>query len=250
MTIKNLRLLLAFGALPSITPANLALLAYAAPVDEAYVPFQADLPAGSAYAIEAGRLHPTQFALGWREVAFKTKLIDTKTPAELAAYLKKKDVPVVIGPGGVPYMTDGHHTLSALLASTQPDKTAYGHIIANWSDLAPAVFWARMNAAKNTRLNDATGRGPLEPAHLPATLSAMQSDPYRSLAWAVMTAGGFAERKDVFFQEFFWADFFRNKIAWNDGNDADFARATQEAVALAHTPAAAALPGYTPAVTP
>jgi hypothetical protein len=244
---KALRLLLAFGVLQTIALPGLAPRTFAAATDPVYVSFRADLPAGAAYAIEASRLHPTQFALGWREVVYKAELIRTKSPAELAAYLKKKDVPVVIGPGGVPYMTDGHHTIRALITSAQPDQIVYGHILANWSDLEPAEFWTRMRAANNTRLNDATGRGPLAPAHLPVTLTDMQSDPYRGLAWAVLAAGGFAERKDVFFQEFFWADFFRNKISWNDDNDADFARATQEAVALAHTPAAAALPGWLPA---
>lgn len=212
--------------------------------DAAYVPFRADLPAGAAYTIDARALHPTQFALGFREVRHKAEVISQKDAAGLIAYLKKKNVPVVIGPGGVPYMTDGHHTMRALLESTQTDKTTYGHIIANWSDLPPDAFWAKMRATNNTYLNDAEGRGPLDPALLPDSLLAMQSNRYRGLGWAVLEAGGFTERKDVYFQEFFWADFFRGKITWDDNDDADFARAVAEAVKLAHSPAAAGLPGY------
>jgi hypothetical protein len=64
------------------------------------VPFRADLPAGAACRIDAGRLHPTQFSVGRREIAHKRKAIDKMSAAELPAYLRGKDVPVVIGPDG------------------------------------------------------------------------------------------------------------------------------------------------------
>lgn len=212
---------------------------------EAYAPFRADLPAGAAYQLDATRLHPTQFSVGLREVVFKRAAIDKLTPAKLAAYLQDKDVPVVIGPGGVPYMIDGHHTISALLYSAQADKTVYGHILANWSELTPEVFWARMQAERYTYLKDASGVL-ASPDKLPASLRGMQHDIYRGLAWAVMKAGGFAEIKPpkIFFQEFHWADFFRGRVHWNDGDDRDFARALAEAVALAKSPEAKGLPGY------
>lgn len=212
---------------------------------ELYVPFSPDLPAGAGYRIEAGRLHPTQFAVGRREIVHKRKAIDAMSAADLLAYLQDKDVPVVIGPGGVPYLTDGHHTINALLASAQPDKTVYGHILANWSQLTPEAFWAKMQAGRFTYLKDAAGRA-ADPGRLPATLTAMEHDIYRGLAWAVMKAGGFAEIKPpkIYFQEFYWADFFRERVKWNDGDDKEFERAVAEAVALARTPEAAGLPGY------
>ncbi len=205
--------------------------------------FRADLPAGSAYAIEARQLHPTQFSHGWREVVYKAAKISAMTPAEVRAYLIKKDVPVVIGPGGVPYMTDGHHTLRALLESTAPDKTAYGHILANWAALRPEEFWAKMQASKYTYLNDAAGH-PHLPKALPESLLVMQRDPYRGLAWGVMEANGFLEQKGVFFQEFRWADYFRAKLQWNDADDDAFDDAVKAACVLAQLPAAAQLPGY------
>ncbi len=211
---------------------------------ETYLAYRADLTEGAAYFIDAGRLHPTQFAVGRREVLAKRETIDEKSAAKLVAYLKKKDVPVVIGPGGVPYMTDGHHTLNGLLRSRQSDKTAYGHILANWSDLAPDAFWARMVEHRYVYLKDATGRGPQDPLTLPDSLFKMKDDPLRSLAWAVQKADGYAERPGVFFQEFLWGDFFRTRVKWDDRDDADFARAVREATTLARDPAAAALPGY------
>jgi len=223
---------------------TLALLILTAGAQETYVPFRADLTAGAAYAIDAHRLHPTQFAHGWREVVAKQKAFDAMTAGEVTAYLKDKDVPVVIGPGGVPYMTDGHHTLRALIESKATDKTAYGHILANWSKLHPEEFWERMQANNYTYLKDAAGRGPQPPRMLPESLIVMQRDPWRGLAWGVMKAGGFDERKDVFFQEFRWADYFRDKVRWDDRDDAAFADAVKAASILAQAPVAAGLPGY------
>jgi 3-phytase len=210
-----------------------------------YTAFRPGLAAGAAYQIDARALHPTQFALGWREVVFKRDKIDLKTPPALVAYLKDKNVPVVIGPGGVPYMTDGHHTIRALLESKSPDKTVYGHILANWSALPAGEFWTRMEASNYAYLRDASGQ-PRPASQLPASLLEMQRDPYRGLAWAVMDAGGFAERKDVFFQEFRWAEFFRDKVSWDDADEESFDHALNVARALARTPAAQSLPGALP----
>lgn len=221
----------------------LAFAFLASSAQETYPPFRPDLPAGAAYAIDARQLHPTQFSHGWREVVYKAAKINALSPAEVTAYLKKKDVPVVIGPGGVPYLTDGHHTLRSLIESKAPDKTAYGHILANWSDLDDATFWTRMEANNYTYLKDATGRS-LPPDALPENLLVMQRDVWRGLAWAVMEANGFREMKGVFFQEFRWADYFRDKIRWDDRDDEAFAEAVKAASVLAQAPAAARLPGY------
>lgn len=222
---------------------SLLVLSCSVHASETYHPFRSDLVAGSAYSIDARKLHPTQFSLGLREVVAKTAVIDAKDAAALEAYLKKKDVPIVIGPGGVPYLTDGHHTLRALIESRQSDKTAYGHVLANWSDLDAATFWVRMKELNYAYLKDGEGR-PAAPDLLPETLLKMQPDPWRGLAWAVMVAGGFEEKKGWFFQEFAWADYFRDRVSWNDRDDEDFARAVAAAVELARSPAASALPGW------
>lgn len=213
-----------------------------------YTPFHPDLPAGAAYVIDARQLHPTQFCLGFREVAYKAGLMSRMPPGGLIAFLKHKDVPVVIGPGGIPFLTDGHHTIRALLESSQSDKTVYGHILANWSALSPDVFWTRMQADHYAYLRGPDGQGPLNPGDLPDSLLHMQSDPYRSLAWGVLVRHGYKEVKGAggFFQEFHWGNFFRSRIHWDDRSDAAFERAVAQATALAHEPAAAGLPGYLP----
>lgn len=216
--------------------------------DAVYAPFRPDMTAGTAYTIDARALHPTQFSTGRREIEFKRARFDRMPDAELVGYLKQKDVPVVIGPGGTPYLTDGHHTISALLECRHADKTVYGHILENWSKLPTAVFWKKMRMNGYTYLRDAAGRE-RPPAELPRSLRDMKPDPYRGLAWALMDAGEFKEIKPpaVYFQEFYWADFFRDKVRWDDASEADFQRAVKQAAALAHSPAAADLPGYVPA---
>jgi len=210
---------------------------------ESHASFRSDMPAGAAYAIEASRLHPTQFSHGWREVVHKAAKISAMSPAELKAYLIDKDVPVVIGPGGIPYLTDCHHTLRSLIESAAHDKTAYGYILANWSELDGQTFWARMQEKNYAYLKDAAGVS--QPASaLPASLMAMQRDPYRGLAWGVMEARGFDERKGVYFQEFRWADYFRDKLQWDDADDDAFDDAVKAACVFAQAPAAAQLPGY------
>jgi hypothetical protein len=209
---------------------------------EDYLPFEPTMVAGAACTVDARTVHPTQFTLGWREVVYKAALFDGKSEKEIVKYLKKKDVPLVIGPGGVPYVTDGHHTLRGLIAAQRADKTAYGHVLANWATLEPTEFWRRMVAANYAYLRDASGTD--QPAdRLPATLATMARDPYRGLTWALKEAEVFTELKDVYFQEFFWADYLRDKVKWNDDNDADFARAVAAATRLAQAPEAQHLPG-------
>ncbi len=215
----------------------------------AYSPYDPAMHAGAAYVVDALHLHPTQFCLGFREVAYKAQLLDRMTPAQATAFMQHKNVPVVIGPEGVPYLADGHHTVRSLLESNQPDKRVYGHILANWRSLSPAEFWERMAANHYAYLKGARGQGPLDPAGLPATLLTMQSDPYRSLAWGLLMRHGFKEVHGTsgFFQEFHWGDYLRNKVRWDDRDDASFQRAVDEALSLAHAPSASGLPGYIPA---
>lgn len=208
-----------------------------------HVPFRADLPAGTPCVVDARQVRPTQFSHGWREVVHKQAKMDAMTADALKAYLIGKDVPIVIGPGGAPYLTDGHHTLRALIESKHADKTAYGHVLANWADLAPEEFWARMQEKRYTYLKDAQGN-PQPPGALPESLLTMQRDAYRGLAWGVMEARGFHERKDVLFQEFRWADYLRGQLAWDDADDEAFEDAVKAACVLAQLPAAAPLPGY------
>ncbi|AHF89042.1 chromosome partitioning protein ParB [Opitutaceae bacterium TAV5] len=210
------------------------------------LPFHPGLPAGVTVTIDARLLRPTQSVVGFREVAAKRKNIESKSRRKRVAWLRKKSVPVVIGPGGVPWMVDGHHTLRALVEADVGDKTAFGHILANWSGLDSAVFWRRMRENNYVYLQVPGSRTRLSPARLPVSLLDLQDDPWRSLAWAVGKAGVYEVQNHVFFQKFHWAEFFRVRITWDDSRKKNFRRAVVTAMELACTPAASHLPGWLP----
>jgi hypothetical protein len=252
----------------------------------AYQPLSNASKSGDYVYVDARRVHPTQFCLGYREVAFKaemfSKLAADKTSHDPKAstypYLAKKDVPIIIGPDGTPYLTDGHHTLAALLRSTQPDKTAFGHIVANFYGRPDADFRAYMLDPKNNvaYLYGPNGNGLLNaPAalafdKLPVTVLSedpsqrMANDFYRSLGWAMKDvsynskAADDSPENDLFenFIEFRWGDLLRDKVTWNDASDDSFYLAAANADALAHSESttdlsggvcARDLPGFMPA---
>ena len=220
-----------------------------AQVDDGCLPYAPDMRAGDHFMIDAERLHPTQPSLSFREVDWRTGILNGMSQEQVAANVRTNPPQVIIGPGGVAYLTDAHHTMRAILDSKHADKRVCGVIVQNWSDLSEDAFWARMQATHNVYLRDGQDQR-ITPAQLPASLRDSQSDPYRGLTWMVGSRGGFTARSDVFFQEFYWGEYFRKHIRWNDADDAEFEDAVQRALKLAHEPEASKLPGYIPAPVP
>lgn len=188
-------------------------------------------------------LHPSQFSVGYRALAVKVEEVRAveNPPHRLDAFLKKNEFPVVRGPRGVLYLIDHHHLGLALVQ--RGVKSGYHNVDADWSSLEDAEFWKKMEAEKKVYLRDATGRL-RTPAELPATLSQLADDPYRSLAYFVRERGGFKKTK-VPFAEFLWADFFRPRIPVGS-SDAAFEVAISSAMSWARRPEASHLPGYIP----
>jgi hypothetical protein len=213
--------------------------------DTGCLPFAPDMRAGDHFLIDAERLHPTQPSLSFREVDWRTGILNGMSQEQVAADVRTNPPQVIIGPGGVAYLTDAHHTMRGILDSKHADKRVCGVIVQNWSDLSEDAFWARMQATHNVYLRDGQDQR-ITPAQLPASLRDSQSDPYRGLTWMVGCRGGFTARSDVFFQEFYWGEYFRKHIRWNDADDAEFEDAVQRAPKLAHEPEASKLPGYSP----
>jgi hypothetical protein len=85
------------------------------------------------YSVAVDSIAPTQMNEGFTEVDAKTAAFNLLTPSELQSDLLGDIEPVVIGPGGVLYLTDGHHTFTALLDSIYgaSDPTVYVNVIAN-----------------------------------------------------------------------------------------------------------------------
>jgi hypothetical protein len=115
-------------------------------------------------------------------------------------------------------------------------------ITADLSNLSPNAFWQEMQS-KGWDYLYKRGVGPLSPKELPATVSDMEDDPYRSLADAARDDGAY-QKTTILYADFLWADFFRSRINLGT-SDQDFAQAENEADGIAHTPAAENLPGYT-----
>ena len=214
-----------------------------------FPPFSASMVAGDHFTIDANKLHPTQMTVSFREVAHKVKVLQKMSQANMISLLKQKALPVVIGPGGTAYIADGHHAARALIDSAIVDKSAYCQVIANWSQMQPAEFWEKMRQSNYVHLVDSLENS-IDPAALPNSLRECSNSPYRGLVWAVEQAGGITERDDLYFQEFAWVIYFRPLIQWDDADNADFKRAVKEAMKLAHDPAAANLPGYSPTPLP
>ncbi|GAA4339392.1 ParB/Srx family N-terminal domain-containing protein [Pigmentiphaga soli] len=128
---------------------------------------------------------------------------------------------VVIGWDGNLYLTDGHHSFSALreIADGGPELEVYVKVDANYSDSPDHdAFWQRMVDNKKAWLRDGDNQ-PITVDQLPARLGlphddepgGMQDDPYRSLVYftrdIAYDAGDLPE-----FAEFLWGDWLRGQV--------------------------------------
>jgi len=186
-------------------------------------------------------LRPTQFVLGMKEIEFKVKKITSFNPKELQKYCNEHVVPIVIGPGKQQFMIDHHHFVRACW-ETKVDAFST-KIIKDLSALHEKEFWNQMIRKGWTYLNDQFGLGPHLPSALPIDIRCMADDPFRSLAWAVINAGGI-KKSEVPFFEFQWAVFFRQNLEIRLFSKSDFKDAIKAAMKLVKSPDAAHLPGY------
>ena len=188
------------------------------------------------YLVPLNSIHPTQMNVGFAEVGKKTAGFDLLAPSALQNNLLTGGSiePVVIGPGGVIYLTDGHHTFLALTQSIYgaSNPSVYVDVIANYSNLTPAQFWAQMQANNLLMpVNDGVTQtvDPLTGAPIPTTLAGMTSDVYRGLEYSILKnkssvlfpnpsnitgATGSKipglDKTAAFYSDFIWADAYRS----------------------------------------
>lgn len=184
-------------------------------------------------------LRPTQFAIGMREVDRKTAKFRALGRKKLKAYLRRHPLPVVVGPGGVEHVVDGHHHLRACWEAGH--RRVFIDVKADYSRLSSADFWVAMRKSSWTHLYDEFGGGPHRPQRLPEDIRGAADDAYRSLAWAVRRAGGF-KKSAMLYAEFKWADFFRENLLIGHGVEA-FDRAVKEGLRLCRSRESRRLPG-------
>jgi len=190
-------------------------------------------------------LHPTQFTVGKKAVKEKIKKIEKLYKKDaLAAYRRQKIIPLVLGKNETLYMYDRHHTALAFFAAAIPtrEKFLYGNIQHNLEHLNLQEFWQEMENNNLAYFFDNGGRRPAR--EIPSQIRLLTDDPYRSLAW-ILREKGHIIKQAIPFMEFRWADFFRaNNILLVPNNKKQWKRATKIAIQLAHSPAAAHLPGF------
>jgi autotransporter-associated beta strand protein len=228
-------------ALAAIGPAVAALPAQAGELPpsafQVYNPANASTIQPSPFAlftVPVDQIRPTQMNEGFFEIGRKTAGWDLLSPAQLQAALPTNIEPVVIGPGGVLYLTDGHHTFTSLLNSIYgpSNPSVYVDVIANYSNLTTAQFWTQMQASNFLLpINNGVPQtvDPTTGAPIPTSLQGLTNDPYRGLEYGILkqkdavlfpTAANITgvvgsskpglDKVTGFYSDFIWANAYRS----------------------------------------
>jgi autotransporter-associated beta strand protein len=231
------------------------------------------------YSVPVGSIAPTQMNVGFSEIGKKTSGFDLLAPSALTSTLLTDIEPVVIGPGGQLYLTNGHHTFLALSKSVHgaANPNVFVDVIANYSQLTPVQFWAQMQASNFLLSLDGGVVQSIDPntgAPIPTSLAGMANDVYRGLEYSILknsnsvlfpTAANITssigsskpglDKTAAYYSDFIWAQAYRSSnggLGLPHRSPADIALSTQwnldggNAVALTGTSVAkvAQLPGY------
>ena len=183
-------------------------------------------------------LRPTQMTVGFDAVDVKRR--------ELRKQLRDGEMrshvfPAVKGPAGKKiYILDGHHEALALLQEGV-EEVALG-IVCDLTSLRPEDFWTYLDHRAWMHCYDNQGKR-REFSDMPAAFEDLQDDPYRSLAAAVLSLGGFAKPEEPFY-EFLWANHFRRHFELEDVRGKALAKTAKKAVLLARASKSKFLPGW------
>jgi len=129
--------------------------------------------------------------------------------------------------------------VKALLDEEAPLVAVYA--LADLHDLAKDEFWTFLDNSDWCHAYDAEGKRHAL-SDIPKRMTELADDPFRSLVGELIRAGGCA-RSDRPFFEFLWADFLRRRIKTQIVEE-DFGTALVQALQLARSEAAKALPGW------
>ncbi|MDM0004402.1 ParB/Srx family N-terminal domain-containing protein [Variovorax sp. J22G73] len=120
----------------------------------------------------------------------------------------------VVGPRGVLYLTDGHHTLTSFWDAPDGGGAEVKVPVVmkgNFMDQNNATFWRGMRARKTTWLKLPDGRA-ITPADLPQQLglnNGLQDDPYRALLYFTRDLGYAQPANSTEFLEFYWSEWLK-----------------------------------------
>ena len=200
--------------------------------------------------VSLAELHPTQITVGSAEVLIKRNQWAQLKRKARESTLATHWFPGVKGPGGRFFIVDHHHLGVAL--HEEKIESVWVMQLDDLSAVEGENFWRLMEFHRWAHPYDENGKRRGYDA-IPSKIAKLRNDPYRSLAGFVRNAGGYA--KDAApFAEFLWADFFRPKFSVKNlqvsADGALAADAIREAVALARSPEARCLPGWTGVTDP
>lgn len=184
-------------------------------------------------------LRPTQISVGMHEVNEKRKRLRKRGPKKIGDFLGDHMIPVILGPKKRPYVIDHHHL--ALSLHEEGVENVLVTVVADLSELDPDDFWLVLDHHSWVHPYDETGRR-RDFSKIPKTITALNDDPFRSLAGELRRAAGFAKDTTPF-SEFLWADFLRRRMK-RKGVEKDFPRALKKAMKLAKSLDARYLPGW------
>lgn len=191
------------------------------------------------HPVPIARLRPTQMTVGYREVARKRHEWRARLDRDGPEFLGRHMIPVVVGPGGTPWLIDNHHLARAL--HDEGVEEVLVQIVATLDHLGKRRFLTFMDNRNWLHPYDAEGRRrPYD--DVPRSVAKLIDDPYRSLAGEIRRAGGYA-KVDTPYAEFLWADFLRPRIS-PKLLARDFDKAVTKALHAAHGADAVYLPGY------
>ncbi|WP_447553258.1 ParB/Srx family N-terminal domain-containing protein [Vreelandella sp. EE22] len=193
-----------------------------------------------------GELHPTQPALGYRQMDYKQgrfaldrkKLFDEYCETagqgeilrfdgasvldDLASFDCKDDVgthpgdmkTAVVAPDNSLYLTDGHHTFSNFIMQQGPNFSMPVLITHDYRDLADMQrFWDTMQNERQVWLD--SPEGPITPDELPASLGRehQMDDAYRSLVYFTRGVGYKKPSTPPPFLEFYWGQWLAERLS-------------------------------------
>ncbi|EZP35954.1 ParB/Srx family N-terminal domain-containing protein [Janthinobacterium lividum] len=124
---------------------------------------------------------------------------------------------IVIGPRGIVYLTDGHHTFSTFWEADggrNRQMKVWVKVSDNFSALGEAAFWTRMREENKVWLKNGRNQA-ITPRQLPSAigLQSLGDDPYRSLVYFTRGIGYEPPEHATEFLEFYWADWLRGMPA-------------------------------------
>ncbi len=184
-------------------------------------------------------LRPTQITVGFKEVEKKRIEFGDLKPKQRQAKMCERLFPVVKGLEGKYFILDHHHAALAMLKEGATKIQA--GLVEDLSDLSENAFWTYLDHFSWMHVYDKNGHK-RSSSDIPVRLEDMVDDPYRSFAGDVRDAGGFSKPPEPF-QEFLWANFFRERIA-SKLLKRDWDRAVKDALAMARSKDAKHIPGW------